>query len=62
MTPTATAQQRKTAPANHKKALRTATIISTFGGLLFGYDTGVINGALPFMQGTWASRRSPKGW
>ncbi|AYD90783.1 sugar porter family MFS transporter [Actinomyces sp. 2119] len=32
-----------------RRRLNTVTIVVTFGALAFGYDTGVISGALPFM-------------
>lgn len=39
-----------TSAASNRRFLTKLTVIATLGGLLFGYDTGVISGALLYMK------------
>ncbi|WP_117879614.1 sugar porter family MFS transporter [Aureibaculum luteum] len=45
-----------------KKRIFFYTFVAALGGLLFGYDTAVINGALPFFTDYFQLTNSMQGW
>jgi sugar porter (SP) family MFS transporter len=45
-----------------KRALLIYTFVAALGGLLFGFDTAVINGALPFFTTHFGLTEAMKGW
>jgi len=45
-----------------KRALLTYTFVAALGGLLFGFDTAVINGAMPFFTEYFGLDKTGQGW
>ena len=45
-----------------KRKLILSTLVSAIGGLLFGFDTAVINGAIPFFSEYFGLNDVMKGW
>lgn len=45
-----------------KKSLYLYSFVAALGGLLFGFDTAVINGALPFLRDYFQLSQAMEGW
>ncbi|PWH06579.1 MFS transporter [Brachybacterium endophyticum] len=45
-----TAMVRHTPPTGRRRSIAFLAVVACLGGFLFGYDTGVISGALPYMM------------
>jgi sugar porter (SP) family MFS transporter len=46
----------------HKGRILLIALVAATGGLLFGFDTGVISGALPFLRQNWQLTDGDIGW
>lgn len=49
-------------PTKTRSNVLLISIIAATGGLLFGFDTGVISGALPFMKEYWKLTDASLEW
>ncbi|MCP5535010.1 MAG: sugar porter family MFS transporter [Akkermansiaceae bacterium] len=49
-------------PSSSKLYLLSACLVATLGGMLFGYDTGVINGSLQFVEARFSLDAGMKGF
>jgi SP family arabinose:H+ symporter-like MFS transporter len=55
-------QANSSSPSGSLKYLLLLTAVAALGGLLFGYDTAVISGAVGFLQGHFQLSAGLKGW
>jgi MFS transporter, SP family, xylose:H+ symportor len=49
-------------PNNHKGFILGITVVATLGGLLFGYDTGVIGGSQLYFTEYFSFSKAEQGW
>ena len=51
-----------TSTSQTRRYVRTVALVAAFGGLLFGYDTGVMSGALLFVGPEFGMTPAEEGW